>query len=50
MFQKAFCCEGWQLFDPATLSWRFDGAGHIERLKHLKPPSERGPAGRSEKA
>lgn len=37
LFQPAFCRVDWRLFDPATVSWRFDGPAYVERLKGLKP-------------
>ncbi len=36
LFQKAFCRVDWRLFDPATLTWTFDGENYVERLKKLK--------------
>ena len=36
MFRRAFCKVDWRLFDPATLSWRFEGDAYLERLKELK--------------
>lgn len=35
-FQPAYCKLDWRLFDPATLSWEFEGAAYIERLSGLK--------------
>lgn len=35
MFQPAYCKLDWRLFDPQTLSWRFDSGAFIERLKML---------------
>ena len=37
MFSPTFCRVDWRLFDPATLLWRFEGDGYVERLKELKP-------------
>ena len=36
LFQPAYCRVDWRLFDPATLSWRFDGEAYVERLKGLR--------------
>ena len=36
LFQKAFCRVDWRLFDPATLTWRFDGEDYVEKLKKAK--------------
>ena len=35
LFQKAFCRVDWRLFDPATVSWRFDGERYLKTLKAI---------------
>jgi len=35
LFQPSYCRVDWRLFDPASLSWRFDGERYIEALKAL---------------
>jgi len=35
LFQPSFCKLDWRLFDPSTLSWRFDADGQVEKLKGL---------------
>ena len=35
LFQKAFCRVDWRLFDPATVSWRFDGERYVGALNAL---------------
>ena len=35
LFQPTFCKLDWRLFDPSTLSWRFDAEAYIERLKRI---------------
>jgi len=35
LLQRAFCRVDWRLFDPATLSWRFDNDGYQDALKGL---------------
>lgn len=35
MFQPAYCKVDWRLFDPVSLSWRFDGKAYVEQLKGL---------------
>jgi len=34
--QHSYCHVGGRLFDPATLSWRFDGEAYVERLQGLR--------------
>jgi len=40
LFQPSYCRVDWRRFDPATLSWRFEGEAYMERLKGLRagPP------------
>ena len=41
LFQASYCRVDWRLFDPATLSWRFDSQAYLERLKDLRPAVRR---------
>ena len=36
LFQPSYCRVDWRLFDPETLSWRFDGERYVEVLKGLR--------------
>jgi len=36
LFRPAFCRLDWRLFDPGSLSWRFDALTYLERLKSLR--------------
>lgn len=37
LFDPTYCRVDWRLFDPESLSWRFDTDAYVERLKELKP-------------
>jgi len=41
LFLPSYCRVDWRLFDPATLSWRFDSQAYLERLKDLRPAVHR---------
>ena len=34
--EPSFCRFDWNLFDPGTLTWRFDAPAYLERLKELR--------------
>ena len=34
--EPSFCRFDWKLFDPGTLTWRFDAAAYLERLKEMR--------------
>lgn len=36
LFQPTYCQVDWRLFDPESLSWRFDGDRYVEVLKRVK--------------
>jgi hypothetical protein len=36
LFQASYCRVDWRLFDPASLSWRFDGEQYVEALQVLE--------------
>ena len=39
LFQPSYCRVDWRRFDPATLSWRFDGEAYVGGSRHCGRPS-----------